>query len=112
MRGEGNGCGWAEKWQEERAEGAQESAQALGDPATAAAPFWSASRGFAQIDFEVLDGGDEQILDLLPPEAAPARTFEAVLDGGLTKVAFLEPLPPLSIAPRSRSVGLAPGSIQ
>ena len=30
------------------------------------------SAGLAQIDFEILNGRDEQILDLLPPQATPA----------------------------------------
>ena len=35
-----------------------------------------------------------------------------MLGGGLGKVAFLEPLPPVSVAPRRRSVGLPPRALQ
>ena len=55
---------------------------------------------------EVLQGGDELILDGLLGETAPAGPLEAMLRGGLGKVALLEPLPPLSIAPRGGTVGL------
>ena len=66
----------------------------------------------AEVDFQVLDRRDEQILDLLPPESAPARTFAAVLDRGFRKVAFLQPLSPLPVASRRGAVRLSTGTIQ
>ncbi len=66
----------------------------------------------AQEDLEVLQGGDELILDGLLGETAPAGPLEAMLRGGLGKVALLEPLPPLSIAPRGGTVGLQARPLQ
>lgn len=65
-----------------------------------------------QENLEVLQGGDELILDGLRGEATPAGSLEAMLGGGFGKVAFLEPLPMRAIAPGGRAMRLAPRSLQ
>jgi len=48
-------------------------------------------------DPEILNSGDEIILNTLPPKPPPASSLKAVLYRGLSKVAFLEPLSTLSV---------------
>ena len=48
-------------------------------------------------DSEILNSGDEVILNALPPKSPPASSLEAVLYRGLSKVAFLKPLSTLSV---------------
>jgi len=59
-----------------------------------------------------LQDGDELVLNGLLGQAAPAGALEAVLGGGLGKVALLETLPALAIASRRRPVGLAARPLQ
>ena len=56
-----------------------------------------------------MQGGDELILNGLLGEPAPAGPLEAMLSGGFGKVALLQPLPALAIAPRRRTMGLTAG---
>ena len=63
-------------------------------------------------DFEVLDGGNEQILDGLLDQSAPAGAFEAMEDGGVAKIAFLQPLAALAVSSGCRGVGLTAGAVQ
>ena len=57
-------------------------------------------------DAHVLDGRDQVILDLLTPEPPPARTFEVVIVGRISKTAFHQMLAPSAIAPRGATVRL------
>ena len=69
------------------------------------APF---SVAVGQQDAHVLDGGDQVILDLLPPESSPARPFEVMIVGRIGKARFHELLPASSIPARGAAVSLAP----
>ena len=60
-----------------------------------------------QQDAHVLDCRDQVILDLLPPESAPARTFEVMIVGRVGKARFHELLPALSIPARGATVSLS-----
>ena len=48
-------------------------------------------------DPQVLDGGDEAVLDTLTGETTPARPLEPMIDSGLAEVSFLEPLASLPV---------------
>ena len=48
-------------------------------------------------DPEVLNSGDQVILNALPPMSSPASPLKAVLDDCLCKVALLKPLPTPSV---------------
>ena len=61
-----------------------------------------------QQDADVLDGCDQVILDLLPPESSPARTFEVMVISRIGKARFHELLPASSIPARGAAVSLAP----
>ena len=60
----------------------------------------------------VLYGGDQPILNLLPPEPAPARPFEPVIVCRIGKTAFHQMLTPPPVPPGRRTVGLDPRPIQ
>jgi len=51
----------------------------------------------AQKDTDVLAGCDQVVLDLLAPEAAPARVFEVVIIGRVGEAAFHEVATPAPI---------------
>ena len=57
-------------------------------------------------DAHILDGRDQVILDLLTPEPPPARTFEVVIIGRISKTALDQVLAPSAIAPRSATARL------
>ena len=57
-------------------------------------------------DAHVLDRRDQVILDLLSPEPSPARTFEVVIVGRISKTALDQVLAPPAIAPRGATVRL------
>ncbi len=61
----------------------------------------SIRRGFDQ-DFDVLDGGDDVILDLLTPQPPPTGALE-VMTRGRGKTAFHEMSPAGAIPPRLRT---------
>ena len=63
-------------------------------------------------DAQVLDGGDQIILDLLPPEPSPARPFEVMIVGRISKTSLHELLAASAIAPRRAAVGLRTCYIQ
>jgi hypothetical protein len=69
-------------------------------------------RESAEEDFQILKRGDEQVLNLLAPQATPAGSLEAMLNGSFAEVAFLEPLASLTVAPSGRSVRLPSGSVE
>ncbi len=58
-------------------------------------------------DAHVLDGGDQVVLDLLPPEPSPARPFEVMVVSRIGKTRFHELLPAPSIPARGPTVRLA-----
>src|SRR6266511_3605174 len=63
----------------------------------------SALDGFcsrAQQQFHVLHRRDQPVLDLLPPQAPPARALEPVFAGRAAKTPFHQMLPPPPITPR------------
>lgn len=59
-------------------------------------------------DAQVLDGGDEIILDLLAPEPPPPGTLEVMVIGGIGKALLHELLAPLAIASGPCSHNSAP----
>ena len=59
-----------------------------------------------QQDAHVLDGCNQVVLDLLPPEPSPARAFEVMIVGGISKTAFHQMLSSSAIAPGGLAVGL------
>src|SRR5690349_920423 len=59
-------------------------------------------------DADVLDSGDEPILNLLSPHPPPARTFESVIVGRIPKALLDQELSASTIAPRRGAVGLGP----
>jgi hypothetical protein len=61
-------------------------------------------------DSDVLTGGDEVVLDLLPPKPAPTRPLKAVSVG--RKTPFAQMLSAAAILPGRRFVGLRPQPIQ
>ena len=63
-------------------------------------------------DAHVLDRGDQVILDLLPPEASPARPLEVVIVSRVGKALLHELLAALAITSRPTAVGLLSRYIQ
>ncbi len=63
-------------------------------------------------DLEVLERGDELILDGLLGEPPPAGPLEAMLGGGFGEVAFLQPLPARAITSRGWTMRLTPRPLQ
>jgi len=63
-------------------------------------------------DSDVLTGGDEVVLDLLPPKPAPTRPLKAVSVGRISKTPFAQMLSAAAILPGRRFVGLRPQPIQ
>jgi hypothetical protein len=63
-------------------------------------------------DSDVLTGGDEVVLDLLPPKPAPTRPLKAVRIGRISKTPFAQMLSAAAILPGRRFVGLRPQPIQ
>ena len=63
-------------------------------------------------DPQVLNGGDEVILNNLPPQSAPANSLKAVLNGPLCEVALLKPLPTPSVTTSLRGMGLLARFVQ
>ena len=63
-------------------------------------------------DAHVLDRRDQVILDLLAPEPPPARAFEVMIIGGISKTGFHQMLSPFAIALGGATVRLAPCYIQ
>ena len=57
-------------------------------------------------DAHILDGRDQAILDLLTPEPPPARTFEVVIIGRISKTALDQVLAPSAITPSGAAVRL------
>ena len=50
-------------------------------------------------DPQILDGGDEAVLDALTSEPAPTRPLEPMIDCRFPEVSFLEPLASLPVEP-------------
>ena len=50
-------------------------------------------------DPQVLDRGDETVLDALPSEPPPARPLEPMIDCRFPEVSFLKPLASLPVEP-------------
>lgn len=71
-----------------------------------------AKSSFADQDFEVLDGGDELILDGLFLQTTPPGSLEAVFGRRFGKVAFLKPLPAFAVSHGAGSAGLPARPIQ
>ena len=65
-----------------------------------------------QEDAHVLDGGDQVVLDLLAPEPLPARAFEVMIVGRISKAAFHEVLSSSAIAACGGTVSLRSRYIQ
>ena len=63
-------------------------------------------RRIGQENAHVLDGGDQVILDLLAPEASPARAFEVMIVSRIGKALLHHLLAAFTIAPRRSAVGL------
>ena len=57
-------------------------------------------------DAQIFYGRDQVILDLLTPEPPPARTFELVIIGRISKTALDQVFAPSAIAPRGATVRL------
>ena len=53
-------------------------------------------------DLEVLNSGDEIMLNALPPKSPPANLLKRMLNGWLSKVAFLKQLSTLSVGTSRR----------
>ena len=62
-------------------------------------------------DAHILDRRDQVILDLLAPESSPARAFEVMIVGRISKTALDQVLAALAITPRRATVRLGAGSI-
>jgi len=65
-----------------------------------------------QQDANVLDRGNQIILDLLSPQPTPAGAFEPVIVGGIGKTALQQILPPPAIPLGRRAVRLRPTLFQ
>jgi hypothetical protein len=65
-----------------------------------------------QQDAQVLDRGDQVILNLLAPESSPASALEVMIVGRVSKALFHELLPALSIPSRGATMGLFPCYIE
>ena len=61
---------------------------------------------------QVLRGGNEPVLDLLPAQSAPARPLEVMHVGRLRKAALHHMRPPLATGLRRPAVRLAPRPLQ
>ncbi len=59
-----------------------------------------------------MDGGDEIILNLLPPKSSPARALEVVIVGGIGKALFHQLLAPFAVSPRGAAVRLSACDIE
>ena len=57
--------------------------------------------------FDVLDGHDEVILNLLPPQPPPAGAFESMVLCSLVETAFDQFLPPSAVFPGLGTFGQA-----
>jgi len=60
---------------------------------------------------EILDAGDEQVLDALPPLATPPGALHAMEHGSDGEAALGEPLALLAVCSCGFAVGLAAGFI-
>jgi len=65
-----------------------------------------------QEDLYILDGGDQPVLNLHPPQAPPAGPFETVMIGGVGEADFRQMLAALTVPPRGGAVRLLAGAIQ
>src|SRR2546423_5549054 len=63
---------------------------------------------FPNQDAEVLAGSDEMVLNLLTPEAAPARAFETMRVGSIGKTAFDQMLASATISQGCLALALSP----
>jgi hypothetical protein len=61
---------------------------------------------------DVLDGGDQPVLNLHPPESSPPGPFETVMVGRVGKAGLGQVLATLAISSGGGTVGLVAGSIQ
>ena len=66
----------------------------------------------SQQDTDVLDGGDQVILDLLSPETSPTRALEVLVVGRIRKTALHQMLPSFAISPGGGAMGLGECYIQ
>jgi len=57
-------------------------------------------------DAQIFYGRDQVILDLLTPEPPPARTFELMIIGRISKTALDQVFAPSAFAPRGATVRL------
>ena len=57
-------------------------------------------------DAQIFYGRDQVILDLLTPEPPPARTFELMIIGRISKTALDQVFAPSTFAPRGATVRL------
>jgi hypothetical protein len=65
-----------------------------------------------QQNLHVLDGGDQPILNLHPPEASPAGAFESVMIGRVRKADLRQMLSSAPIASGGGAVRLLTGTVQ
>jgi len=65
-----------------------------------------------QQDLDVLNSGNQPVLNLDAPQSSPAGPFEAVMIGGVGEADFGQVLATLSVPPRGGAVRLLAGSVQ
>ena len=64
-----------------------------------------------QQNLDVLDCGNQPVLNLDAPESSPAGPFEAVMIGGVGEADFRQMLPTLPVPPGGGAVRLLTGAV-